>query len=247
VAADACVTTVDAGASKGTVRPTPPAADAEARAAKAEDRKPVGIEPVDAKAAGEHAAVIAAADERPATNKPAERSAAADGVSALAPAAGVHAPARAEAPAAAQPVNLPTPVHSPEFKAALGMQVSLLARDGVQHAELHLNPAEMGPISVQIALDGSRAQVDFGAESAHTRHLIETGLPELAAALRDAGLTLAGGGVSQHARGGQPQGDAAPRERDDAAPRGVDPADAGPATARRVNLRLPQGAVDLYA
>ena len=100
--------------------------------------------------------------------------------------------------------NLATPATSAEFRAALGMQVSLLARGGVQHAELHLNPAEMGPVSIQIVLDGQEAQVNFGADSAHTRQIIESGMPELASALREAGLTLTGGGVSQHA-GGQRQ------------------------------------------
>jgi flagellar hook-length control protein FliK len=98
-------------------------------------------------------------------------------------------------------VNLPTPLASPEFAQALGVQMSVLAADGVQRAELQLNPAEMGPVSVQIVIDGSSARVDFGADLAATRHAIEAGLPELAGALRDAGFTLTGGGVSQHAGG----------------------------------------------
>jgi hypothetical protein len=98
-------------------------------------------------------------------------------------------------------VALATPVESPKFHEALGVQVSVLARDGVQHAELHLNPAEMGPISVQIAVDGQQAQIHFGSDSAQTRQIVESSLPALAAALRDAGLTLSGGGVSQHAPG----------------------------------------------
>lgn len=159
----------------------------------------------------------------------------------------VLAAAPASSPDVAAPVtlSLPTPVNSPEFREALGVQVSVLAKDGVQRAELHLSPAEMGPISVQIALDGSKAQVDFGADSFATRQIIEAGLPELAAALREAGFTLTGGGVSQHARE-QAQGDAdgragtgGPGHRD----AGLD----GESGARRVVTRLPQGAVDLYA
>ncbi len=78
----------------------------------------------------------------------------------------------------------------PRFAQALGTQVSLLARDGVHEAPLQLNPAEMGPVSVQIVLDGTQARVEFGADMARTREVIERSLPELAAALRDAGLTL---------------------------------------------------------
>ena len=94
-------------------------------------------------------------------------------------------------------VEIKTHIQQPDFKEALGAQVSLLAKDGVQKAELRLNPADMGPIFVQIALDGSNARVDFSAESSVTRQLIENGLPELATALRESGITLTGGGVSQ--------------------------------------------------
>jgi flagellar hook-length control protein FliK len=147
---------------------------------------------------------------------------------------------------AAVKVNVTAPVQSPEFRALLGSQISLLAKDGVQSAELHLNPAEMGRVSVQITLDGTQARVDFGADSAQTRQFIEASLPELASALRDAGLTLSGGGVSQHAGGrgdqadthrGSRQGNALP---DDPV---ADTAQRQSISARRVAL----GGVDLYA
>ena len=97
-------------------------------------------------------------------------------------------------------VRLAATVTEPEFAQALGVQISVLASAGVQRAELHLNPADLGPVSVQIILDGTKARVDFGADVAATRAAIESGLPALAAALSDAGFTLSGGGVSQHSR-----------------------------------------------
>jgi flagellar hook-length control protein FliK len=93
------------------------------------------------------------------------------------------------------------PLEHPDFAPALGAQISLFARDGVQTARLQLNPAEMGPITVQISLDGSAARVDFQADLAGTRSVIEASLPALAGALQDAGMTLAGGGVSQQSSG----------------------------------------------
>ncbi|MEO6030477.1 MAG: flagellar hook-length control protein FliK, partial [Burkholderiaceae bacterium] len=106
--------------------------------------------------------------------------------------------AAADPLAATSSLTLPTPIDSPDFAQALGVQLSVLAKGGVQRAELHLNPAEMGPVSVHIVMHGTQARIDFGADHAATRHAIEAGLPELAGALRDAGFTLAGGGVSQH-------------------------------------------------
>ena len=155
-------------------------------------------------------------------------------------------------------VQVATATHAPEFREALGVQVSLLARDGVQSAELHLNPAEMGPISVRIVMDGAQARVDFGADSAATRELIETGLPELATALRDAGFTLAGGGVSQHSPGSQEQSqDRSQHASGNRSGAGTNTsksarliadslADDPPAQAG-LRMRLPHSAVDLYA
>ncbi len=152
-------------------------------------------------------------------------------------------------------VQVSTPADAPEFREALGVQVSLLARDGVHSAELHLNPAEMGPISVHIVMDGAQARVDFGADSANTRELIESGLPELAAALRDAGFTLAGGGVSQHSAGSQgrspdsadSRSNAAAADASRAARRSVDTLAEVPLAQASMRMRVPHSGLDLYA
>lgn len=107
----------------------------------------------------------------------------------------------AEASATAQTsATLAPSVHSPEFPQALadrvGMWVHAAGEDGTMSAELHLNPAEMGPISVKISLDGQSAQVDFAAANLETRRAIEASLPMLSASLDDAGFSLGGSGVS---------------------------------------------------
>ena len=157
----------------------------------------------------------------------------------------VDASAPRDAAAPATTLALATAIDGPDFAAALGVQVSVLARDGVQHAELHLHPVETGPVSIRIEVDGTNARVDFGADFVATREAIERGLPELASALRDAGLTLAGGSVSQHA-GSRPRGDddasETARTRTVAAA-----AAAAPAPARPSMRRLAVGAIDLYA
>jgi flagellar hook-length control protein FliK len=149
----------------------------------------------------------------------------------------------ASAPA---PITLPVPLHSPEFAQALGTQVSLLARDGIQQAELRLHPAELGPINVQIEMTGTQARIDFTASAAATRQVIETGLPELASALRDQGLTLSGGGVFQQA----------PERREPQAGRAAEgaagssrvlPSIDAVASPARSATRTPVGMLDLYA
>ncbi|MDE2400497.1 MAG: flagellar hook-length control protein FliK [Burkholderiales bacterium] len=95
---------------------------------------------------------------------------------------------------------LPTPLGSPEFAPALAERVSMWVKSAGEGAsltaELHLNPAEMGPISVKIALDGHSAQVDFAATALETRRAIEESLPMLSTALDEVGLKLGGSGVS---------------------------------------------------
>lgn len=137
-----------------------------------------------------------------------------------------------------------TPLTSPDFVQAFAVQVSVLVRDGVHSAELHLNPVETGPVSVRIVVEGSRARIDFGADALATRQAIEAGLPELASALRDAGFTLQGGGVSQHAR--DPNGDAGSGDKSAGrrGPLGSDETRAAPVSHRRI---VTAGGVDLYA
>jgi len=134
-----------------------------------------------------------------------------------------------------------------EFAPALGARIAVFARNGVEHAQLNVHPADMGPIVVQLVLDGSQVRVDLASEIGSTRLLLEQSLPVLASALQEAGFTLTGGGVFQQAREGGERGGAGPfppavglRERlADAA------ADSAAAVTPRVVQRV--GLVDLYA
>jgi flagellar hook-length control protein FliK len=53
---------------------------------------------------------------------------------------------------------------------------------------------------VQIRLDGDQAHVHMAAEHTLTREALEQAMPQLASSLRDNGLTLTGGGVSDQPR-----------------------------------------------
>lgn len=113
-------------------------------------------------------------------------------------ATGVSASAPAEARIAATP-------GSADFATQLGVQLTTFVREGIQHARLELHPTELGPVTVQIQIDGNAAQVNLAAEQAPTRTALEQALPQLAGSLREAGLTLTGGGVFEQPR--QPQAD----------------------------------------
>jgi flagellar hook-length control protein FliK len=88
-------------------------------------------------------------------------------------------------------------VESPAFAAALGSRIAWMARDGLERAQLDVHPADLGPVSVQLTMDGAQVRVDLTSEASVTRQVLEQSLPSLASALREAGFTLAGGGVFQ--------------------------------------------------
>ena len=157
------------------------------------------------------------------------------------------------APPSPRPADAGTPLQaelhaelgSKDFAPALGSQLKVLVRDGVEHAQLRLNPAEMGPIEVRIRSDGSQAQVEFSAAQAPTRQALQEAVPALASALRDAGLTLSGGGVFEQAR--DPRGDAQPQARHGAVPSGENSIDEGAPLTPAPRMPRARGAVDLYA
>jgi flagellar hook-length control protein FliK len=114
-------------------------------------------------------------------------------------------PASRASEAPATSAMLPAPIDSPQFAPSLATQVRWWASDGVQQAQLLLNPAEMGPVAVKIVLlDGREARIDFSADLAATRSAIEAALPVLAATLDDGGLKLTGGGVHDGSAQHQP-------------------------------------------
>jgi flagellar hook-length control protein FliK len=103
------------------------------------------------------------------------------------------------APATATPVvdtAVSQDIRRPEFVPVFSARIATLVQEGVEQARVHLNPVDMGPVSLQLSMDGMQVRVDMTAEVAATRLVLEQALPTLAGALREAGFTLSGGGVS---------------------------------------------------
>nr|WP_295085336.1 flagellar hook-length control protein FliK [uncultured Roseateles sp.] len=157
--------------------------------------------------------------------------------------------------ASASQISLPQPLHSAAFAPEMAARLSVLASQGVQEAHLHLNPAEMGPVAVQIVVDGQQAQVSFHADNAQTREVLERGLPDLAAALRENGLTLSGGGVFQQQMNQQGQANPGQSQEGTSTSRGVrmdnrsliNVDNGSSLSAARPMPRSTQGVLDLYA
>ena len=161
-------------------------------------------------------------------------------------------------PATAAPINAPpvqhaeiaAPVQSPVWREHVGDTVTWMVSENIQHAEITLNPPDLGPVSVHVALDGDhrdQATVQFVASQAATREALETALPRLREMLADAGITLTDASVNSQSRhAGEPPGGG---ER---APRTARVANAGTASGSVVTTALPARAasrllVDTFA
>ena len=100
------------------------------------------------------------------------------------------------APTPPAQATLPMTPQSPTFAPALGQQIAVWMKDGVQHAEVQLSPADLGPIRVKIEMAGAQARVEMAADVQSTRDALQQAMPQLADSLGQVGLSLSGGGVS---------------------------------------------------
>jgi flagellar hook-length control protein FliK len=70
-------------------------------------------------------------------------------------------------------------VESPAFAQGLAERVSWMAGNNLNGARLQVNPAQLGPIEVRIAVQGDHAQVWLTSHSAVTRDALESSSPKL--------------------------------------------------------------------
>ena len=92
--------------------------------------------------------------------------------------------------------TLPMPPQAPTFAPALGHQIDVWMKGGVQHAEVQLSPQDLGPIRVKIELQGDQTRVHMSADVQSTRDALQQAMPQLSEQLGQVGISLTGGGVS---------------------------------------------------
>lgn len=126
--------------------------------------------------------------ERQADQPAAAPSASAFGQTLRAMLSGAESPPPAAAPAPSFPITVP--FGTPKFGAAFGERVSWMVREGLQNAELTLNPPDLGPIRIALSMDQDAATFGFNATHAQTRAAIEQALPRLRELLAEQGLSL---------------------------------------------------------
>ncbi len=101
--------------------------------------------------------------------------------------------------------SLSAPVASPVWQQQLGSQLTGLAQRGQQQIELHLNPADLGPLSVSLKVDDHGAQAQFLSAHATVRAAVEQAIPQLREALAEQGISLGETSVGEQQHHGNEQ------------------------------------------
>ncbi len=113
----------------------------------------------------------------------------------------------ATAPVPASPVTtsatISTTVGQPGWGQELGLQLAQWQQRGEHRVELHLHPAELGPLSVSLKVDDQGAQAQFFSAHGQVRQALEQALPQLREALAQQGINLGEASVSDQQPGQQ--------------------------------------------
>ena len=98
------------------------------------------------------------------------------------------------------------------FSPVMKQQLVTMVSQGTLHAEIRLDPPELGPLVVRIQVQGDQTQVQFHVVQPQTRDIVEQALPRLREMLAEQGLQLTDSQVSQQ-DSGKNQGEADHSER----------------------------------
>ncbi len=133
---------------------------------------------------------------------------------------------------------------SPEFPQGVADRVSFAVDNNWTSTKLQVNPPQLGPIDLQIAVQGDHAQVMMSTHSAVTREALESSLPRLKEMLNSQGFTQVSVDISQRSF----QDRAAPAPLYAQAPAGQSAASAASGPAAGVSSqRSSAGVLDAYA
>ncbi len=146
--------------------------------------------------------------------------------------------------------SLPTPINQDEWSDEFVEKVKWLTSKQFRSAEIHVRPAELGPIEIKISVQNDQTSIVFNSQHASVRDLLELNVHRLRDMLDASGVNLADVDVSdqsaQHSSGSEEglEGDAQENTGRDGGP-GDDVA-SGESSAMEM-ATAPKGLVDTFA
>ena len=126
--------------------------------------------------------------------------------------AGTVSQGQAAATATTPVLDIQPALQTTAWNRVMSGRVVWMAREGVQQAELKLNPANLGPVEVRLSMNNDQTSVTFIAHHAATRDALEQALPRLRESFSENGMELADAEVMQHSDEEQHQDDTAEAE-----------------------------------
>ncbi len=141
------------------------------------------------------------------------------------------------------PAGLRLPFFNPRFNDVVSNQVLWMSKQGINQADIHLNPAELGPITVRLQQNGQETSVQFVVAHPATKEQLEQALPRLRDVFQHGGLQLINVDIQDGRK--QPQHD---QSHATASARGVTTNHSAVAASLAAPLTTqPEGLVDFYA
>lgn len=92
--------------------------------------------------------------------------------------------------AGAVSATLATPLGTSQWQQDFSQQMVNLVQRGEQRVALHLNPANLGPLVVDLEISEQHALLQFASAHSQVRSALEMALPQLREALAEQGITL---------------------------------------------------------
>lgn len=92
------------------------------------------------------------------------------------------------------------------FSPVMKQQLVTMVSQGIQQAEIRLDPPELGHMLVKVQVHGDQTQVQFHVAQAQTRDVVEQAIPRLRELLQEQGMQLADSHVSQGDQGQRREG-----------------------------------------
>lgn len=93
--------------------------------------------------------------------------------------------------------RIDVPVTQPGWSEAVGSRLMMMVNGKIQSANIHLNPAELGPIEIRVNINQEQASVQFVSNNPLVREAIEDAFPRLKEMFSENGLSLADANVSE--------------------------------------------------
>jgi flagellar hook-length control protein FliK len=96
-------------------------------------------------------------------------------------------------------------MQNPAWTQVMSSRVVWMAKEGLQQAQLRMNPANLGPVEVKLHVQNDQASVTFLAQHSATRDALEQALPRLRESFAENGMELTNAQVGEQQQHHQEQ------------------------------------------